>query len=601
MLTNGQEDRASSTVEILADAYQFARHNQYMVDLAPLQLYASALVFAPDLSLIKTLFKSCMPSWLSSRPRIEGTWRSDVLKFEGHTSFIKAITFSPDDKLLGTCSKDGTARVWHITDASCSLTVSHDKHFYSSSAIAFSLDNSKVAVAYVPFGEYAPINVVDTINVVVTIYAKTGMPLRTMQCPGLLLGHRSRLALAFADDEHHDAIVLAVADIDHVQVLRPVNDSNILIRAWTSHFPNQGIYKIAVALSQDASLLCCSGILEENDCGEFSISVLDPKTGVVTSKHSRDTPFGDLKFSGRTLVYQTTQEEPDHSSLMGFDLGNPGASTHLLGYHGVWRTFSLANAKNRVAFNPIDNNTVHVEAISVGKRVGRRIRLLDRKTVAVAPRGNLVADWNDGCLTVLDTKGLVTQTIMATFEGVRCLAISPDCRYIALGHDEGATVWNMETGQHSQYNGIKDQIELAFSDDNKMLACVAVSDISVWDLESQMMLSSTAARGGSRWRRRRLEFSADGQDLLTRRGRFHIATATLTKRPESTTSSVFGKEIDLFGGELRVEWVRFYGEDLLWIPDEYRTDSKSDARGNVFALGQEDGSVMVLTFDLSML
>jgi hypothetical protein len=64
---------------------------------------------------------------------------------------------------------------------------------------------------------------------------------------------------------------------------------------------------------------------------------------------------------------------------------------------------------------------------------------------------------------------------------------------------------------------------------------------------------------------------------------------------------VFGKEIDLFGGELRVEWVRFYGEDLLWIPDEYRTDSKSDARGNVFALGQEDGSVMVLTFDLSML
>lgn len=73
MLTNDQEDRAPSTVEALADAYQFARHNQYIADLAPLQLYASALVFAPNLSLIKTLFKSCMPSWLSSRPRIEGT------------------------------------------------------------------------------------------------------------------------------------------------------------------------------------------------------------------------------------------------------------------------------------------------------------------------------------------------------------------------------------------------------------------------------------------------------------------------------------------------------------------------------------------------
>jgi WD40 repeat protein len=248
---------------------------------------------------------------------------------------------------------------------------------------------------------------------------------------------------------------------------------------------------------------------------------------------------------------------------------------------------------------------VYVETIPESNSVGRQIKWLNRRTVAVAPRGNLVADWNDGCLTVLDTKGLVTQTIMANFEGVRCLAISPDCRYIALGHDEGATVWNIETGQHSQYNGIKYQVELAFSDDNKMLACVTVSDISVWDLESQRMLSSTAVRDGpqSRRRRRRLEFSADGQDLLTRGDRFHIATATLTKRPESTTSSVFGKEVDLSGKPWNFEWVQFDGEDLLWIPDEYRPsdEERRAARGNTVALAQEDGSAMVLAFDLSML
>jgi WD40 repeat protein len=592
---------ASSTVEILVDAYQFARHNQYIADLAPLQLYASALVFAPDLSLIKTLFKSCMPSWLSSRPRIEGTWRSDVLKFEGHTSYIMAIAFSPDDKLLGTCSRDGTARVWDTTDAGCSLTVSHDKHGYYSGAIAFSLDNSKVAVAYIrwkPFGEDAPI------NVVVTIYAKTGMPLRTMQCPGLLLGHGSWLALAFADDEHHAAIVLAVAGIDYVQVWRPVNDSNILIRAWTSHFPNQGKYKIAVALSQDASLLCCSGILGENDCRELSIGVLDPKTGAVTSKHGlhgRDMLLGDLKFSGRTLVYQTTQGRPDRGRLKGFDLGNPGASTHLLEYHGTWGAFSLANAKDRVAFSTFLNFTAYMETIPESSSVGRRIKRLDRRTVAVAPRGNLVADCFDGCLTVLDTRGLVTQTIMANCEGLRCLAISPDCRYIALGHDEGATVWNIETGQHSQYNGIRYQFELAFSDDNKMLACVAVSGIIVWDLESQRMLSRTAVRHA--WRHRRLEFSADGKDLLTSRGRFHIATATLTKRPESTTSSVFGKEVGLSGESRNFEWVQFDGEDLLWIPDEYRPsdEERRAARGNTVALAKEDGRATVLTFDPSML
>jgi WD40 repeat protein len=580
-------------VETLADAYQFARHNQYIADLAPLQLYASALVFAPDLSLIKTLFKSCMPSWLSSRSRVEETWRSDVLKCEGHTSYIEAITFSPDDKLLGTCSLDGTAQVWDTTDAGCSLTVSHDKHGYYSGAIAFSSDSSKVAVAYVPFGEDAPI------NVVVTIYAQTGTPLRTMQCPGLLLGLRPCLALAFADD---DAIVLAVAGIGYVQVWRSVNNSDILIRAWTSHFPNQEGRRTDVGLSQDASLICCFGILDES--GESSIIVLDSKTGAVIGRHGRDETVEGMSFSGSTLVCQIRQEgySPGNRSLRGFHVEAPGASIHLLENHGYWRMFSLANAKDRVAFSPISKFTVHVEKIPESKSVGRRMQGPHIRHVTVAPRGDLVAGWNDGCLTVLNTEGLATQTIMANFEGVRCLAISPDCRCIALGHDEGATVWNIETGQHSQYNGIKDSIELAFSDDNKMLACLAVSDISVWDLESQRMLSSTAVRDGLRWRQR-LEFSADGQDLLTRHGRFHTATATLTKRPEPTTSSVFGKEVALWGESWNFEWVQFDGEDLLWIPDEYRhtDEDRSDPQGYTVALAQEDGSAMVLAFDLSML
>jgi hypothetical protein len=418
-----------------------------------------------------------------------------------------------------------------------------------------------------------------------------------MQCPGLLLGHRSYQALAFADD---DAIFLAVAGIGYVQVWRSVNNSYILIRAWTSHFPNQEGRRNYVGLSQDASLICCSGILDES--GESSVSVLDSKTGAVIGRHGRDETVGGMSFSGSILVCQIGQEghAPGNRSLRGFHVGAPDASIHLLENHGYWRKFSLANAKDRVAFSPIGKFTVHVEKIPESKSVGRRMQGSHTRHMTVAPRGDLVAYWNDGCLTVLNTEGLVTQTIMANFERVRRLAISPDCRYIALGHDEGATVWNIETGQHSQYNGIKDQIELAFSDDNKMLACLAVSDISVWDLESQRMLSSTAVRNGLLWLQRPLEFSADGQDLLTRYDRFHIATATLTKRPESTTSSVFGKEVDLSGKPWNFEWIQFDGENLLWIPDEYRPsdEARRAAQGNTVALAQED-VVGALTFVLT--
>jgi hypothetical protein len=65
--------------------------------------------------------------------------------------------------------------------------------------------------------------------------------------------------------------------------------------------------------------------------------------------------------------------------------------------------------------------------------------------------------------------------------------------------------------------------------------------------------------------------------------------------PESTKSSMFGKGVDL---SMSPEWAQFDGEDLLWIPGEHRADDeRSDARENTAALGQEDGSLMILTFD----
>jgi WD40 repeat protein len=597
VLTNSQEDKASSTVETLADAYQFARHNQFIADLAPLQLYASALVFAPDLSIINNLFKPCMPLWLLSPPKVEGSWHGDKLKLEGHTAYTIAMSFSLDDKILGTCSQDGTTRLWDTTDASCSLTVSHGNGNYCPQAIAFSSDTSKFAVAYTHFENRPPV------NFEVTIYqTKTGTVLRTTRCSELLCNQLC-LAVAFKEADHdHDAIVAVVGDMDQVQVWRSVNDSNILLRSWTSRFPRRKTRStIHVAISQDASL-CCSGVLVES--GHSSISVLGSKTGAVISRHERDKWLSGMSFSGSTLVCQMQQAGDILClSLEGFDVQTPGPFTHLVECHGYWGRFSLANGKDRVAFSARSNYTVHVEKIPESKTVGRRTQGLFRRQVVVAPRGDLVADWNDGCLTMLDTKGLVTQTITLNvddkdmrFFTVRCLTISPDCQHIAVGFIEGVAVWSIKNGQLLQYDDIKCQYGLAFSSDNRTLACVNDHETSLWDLESsELKLLSTLDLDLEDFYNRRLEFSADGQALLTRRSRFHIATKTWTTEP-------VGKEVSSAGKPTSLEWVQFDGEDLLWIPDAYRADfERRDARGGTVALGQEDGSVMVLNFDPSML
>jgi WD40 repeat protein len=583
---------ASRTVEVIADAYQFARHNQFIADLAPLQLYASALVFAPDSSIIKTLSKPCMPSWLLTPPKMEGTWPSDAFRFEGHTSYITAIAFSPDDKLLGTCSLDGTTRIWDTIDASCSLMVSydgpcslmvtHDEHKHFPDAIAFSSDSSKFAVAYVKKG--SPIKVVVT--------TRTGTSLRTMQLPRLW---SDALCLAVALED--DAVVLIAADKDEVQVWRSVNDSKNLIRHWTPHLPNfKGLFRGHVCISRDASLIFCSVYLGSKNPGTSSISVLDTKPQVVISSHVLENKaFSTISFSGAVPVYRTYDSETRCSTVRSLDFEHQCESTHLFECASSWVKFSLANARDRVAFNRSASYTVHVEAISKNKPVGERMKASYDRQVTVAPRGNLVVDWDIGRLKVLDTNGLVTKETMldVDVQGGVYTTISPDCQHFAFGHVKGITVLNIESGEISGYDEIEDSDFLTFSDDNGLMATRKRGShlLSVWDLDSKQMLLEADLPYFDR-----LEFSADGKDLITEDGRFHLATVTWTTL-ESTSPSSFGKDVSLIQYHPQQEWVQFDDEDLLWIPDEYRSHSPgSDARGGTVALGQNDGSVLIMEF-----
>jgi hypothetical protein len=191
---------------------------------------------------------------------------------------------------------------------------------------------------------------------------------------------------------------------------------------------------------------------------------------------------------------------------------------------------------------------------------------------------------------VLDTQGLVTKEIMLHVDGESSTTISSDCQHIALRHEKGTTVWYIESGELSQYNEIGDSRVVAVSNNGGLVATRKGFDfLRVWDLDSERLLLETDLPSS-----RHFEFSADGKDLITDHGRLHIATSTWTTSG-STSPSSFGKDVgfpDFLG---RPEWVQFDDEDLLWIPDEYRADHSSyDARGGTVALGQNDGSVLIM-------
>ncbi|KGO72684.1 Peptidase S9A/B/C, oligopeptidase, N-terminal beta-propeller [Penicillium italicum] len=105
----------SNISAFLSDAIPFILTFRAVIDIAPLQIYSSALMFAPKRSKIRAMFEQKIPRWITRLPPIEMEWGNWLFTLEGHDSIVTGIAFSPDHKSIASCSKDETVRIWDAT------------------------------------------------------------------------------------------------------------------------------------------------------------------------------------------------------------------------------------------------------------------------------------------------------------------------------------------------------------------------------------------------------------------------------------------------------------------------------------------------------
>ncbi|KAF2187665.1 WD40 repeat-like protein [Zopfia rhizophila CBS 207.26] len=181
---------ASALIELVQDACRFIMSHKWAIEKSPLQTYASALIFSPDHSLIRDLFKEKAPKWITVKPGMGDKWSACLQTLEGHRSSISSLAFSHDSARLASASYDSTVKIWGASSGECLQTL--EGHRGSVSSVAFSHDSARLASA----SSDSTVKIWD---------ASSGECLQTLE------GHRGSVSsVAFS----HDSARLASASYD---------------------------------------------------------------------------------------------------------------------------------------------------------------------------------------------------------------------------------------------------------------------------------------------------------------------------------------------------------------------------------------------------